>query len=101
MGILSVENRDNILTKHGFKYEHRSVTGELERVYEKCVKFPSIYYGWVAVSIETGEVFIYVEYDCGGEVATYSEQLENKWEDSQDRFFRELDELVTGIASRY
>lgn len=89
MGILSVDNKDNILTKHGFKYEHRSVTGELERVYEKCVKFPSIYYGWVAVSIETGEV------------ATYSNQIETKWEDSQEDFFKELDELVTGIASSY
>lgn len=39
MSILSVDNKDNILTKHGFKYEHRSVTSELERVYEKCVKF--------------------------------------------------------------
>lgn len=100
MGILSedLSQSKNILTEHGFKYTRSSVTGQLRNCFEKRIRFSSLYYGWVAVKVTTGEVYVYVEYECGGEVATYSEQLENKWEDSQEEFFTELDELVTGIS---
>lgn len=99
MGILSedLSQSKNILTEHGFKYTRSSVTGQLLNCFEKRIRFSNLYYGWVAVKT-SGEVYIYVEYECGGEVATYSEQLENKWEDSHEEFFAELDELVTGIS---
>lgn len=102
MGILSEDLSPvkNILTEHGFKYERSSVTGQLQKCFEKCVKFSDLYYGWVAVKTN-GEVFIYVEYDCGGCVAEYSDQIETKWEYSQEDFFKELDEFVTSIALSY
>ena len=102
MGILSedLSQSKNILTEHGFKYEQSSVTGQFQNCFEKCVKFSSLYYGWVAVKTN-GDVYVYVEYECGGEVATYLEHLTNNWEDSQEEFFAELDKLVTSISYTY
>lgn len=75
MGILvdSIEKskEPNILTEHNFEYVKSSCTYNLDNCYERCVKLTSLYDAWVAVKL-TGEVFIYVEYECGGEVEKLS-----------------------------
>ena len=101
MGLLE-EQRDenNILTKNGFKHKGSSVTGQLDDCYEKCIGVGS-YYAWIAVNTETGNVAIYVEYDCGGEVATYTYSLRNSWNDDPDDFFEELDDFATSMLEHY
>ena len=44
---------------------------------------------------------IYVEYDCGGEVATYTHSLRNSWDDDPDDFFEELDDFATSMLEHY
>lgn len=101
MGILQQNcNTNNILTENGFKYKPRSVTGDLKNCFEKCIDL-GLYYAWVAVNINTRRVLIYVEYDCGGEVARYTTNLMHLWEDSEEAFFKELDEYVTDRLEYY
>ena len=101
MGLLT-EQRDenNILTENGFEHKGGNVTGQLDDCYEKCIGVGT-YYAWIAVNTETGHVCIYVEYDCGGEVATYTHSLRNSWDDDPDDFFEELDDFATSMLEHY
>lgn len=101
MGILQQNcNTNNILTENGFKYKPRSVTGDLKNCFEKCIDL-GLYYAWIAVNTDTRRVLIYVEYDCGGEVARYTTNLLHLWKDSEEAFFEELDEYVTDRLEYY
>ncbi|SEF89778.1 hypothetical protein [Lachnospira multipara] len=90
---------NNILTRNGFVKESKSVDGRLDDVYEKCIKLldeECSYYAYVAVNISTNDVHIYVEYDCGGEVASYDATLhESNFEENEEEFINELDRLAT------
>lgn len=103
MGILSNHEPDknNILTEHGFKFKTSNCTGVVQNCYEKYIQLSSLYCAWVAVVPETGFVYIYIEYDCGGLVAEFQNALCKKWEDSQSDFFEELDDYVTSAVSSY
>lgn len=99
MGLLSTARNSNILTENGFKLKDRNVTGELKNCYEKCIDL-GLYYAWISVSPATRRVIIYVEYDCGGEVARYRDNLLHLWSD-QEAFFKDLDEFVTDSLKEY
>ena len=101
MGLLT-EQRDenNILTENGFEHKSSSVTGQLNDCYEKYIGVGP-YDAWIAVNTETGNVCIYVEYACGGEVATYTHSLRNSWDDDPDDFFEELDDFATSMLKHY
>jgi len=102
MGILDSENicPANILLKHGFEYTERNVTGQLTNCYERCLKLSSDFYGYVAVSTVTREVFIYVEWACGGEIASYETTLTSNWYNEKE-FFEELDAYATTMLEEY
>lgn len=102
MGILrnNPSKEKNILTEHGFEYTHSSVTGALQNCYEKVITLDNSYVMWVAVKTDTSDVYFYIEYDCGGQVSSYADQLDSTFDD-EDSFFNELDELVTECASFY
>ena len=101
MGILKETGKgiNNILTKYDFEYEQRSVTGALNNCYEKVIPL-GLYSAWISVKT-SGEVFIYIEYDCGGEVASYDNVINANWNESEVAFFDELDEYVTNILENY
>lgn len=87
--MLESEETSNILTEHGFTFERSSITGKLDNCYEKRI-IDDIDSYWIAVKITTGEVVIYHEYECGGEIDTRMEQINTKWSDSQSEFYEEL-----------
>lgn len=103
MGILreTNETENNILTRYGFEYEQRSVTGHLKNCYEKSISLGPTYVAWVSVKTDTGEVYIYVEYECGGEVMSYESTIVANWNESESAFFDELDEYVTDTLANY
>ena len=101
MGLLENKTSDeNILTKHGFKFKTSSVTGHFKNCYEKTIALDSSYVMWVAVKTDTSEVFIYIEYDCGGEIASREYALDNTFSNER-AFFEELDDIVTMVAEEY
>ncbi len=102
MGILTDSvDKNNILTQNNFKYKSSSCTGELNNCYERCISLTDCYDAWVAVKTDTGEVFTYVEYDCGGEVESIYDHIYINFEDLPRQFFEKLDEIVTDIYERY
>ena len=103
MGILRVpkiHNR-NILTDNGFEYKASNCVGTMEYCYERCVTLSAKYDAWVSVKPETGDVFIYIEYECGGEVYRYNGTVLANWDESESEFFKELDEYVTDTTNFY
>lgn len=103
MGVLfERENTSNLLTLYGFEFVCSSVTGVLSNCYEKALVLSDFYTAWIAVQIETGKGFIYIEYDCGGEVASYDFQMEHtSYSYAPYAFFKELDEIVTEYTESY
>ncbi len=93
MGILAMSN-SNILTENGFTFERCNT-------YEKCVKLSDLYDAFVTVDIVKGYVNVYVEYECGGEVATYDFTISTDFEEYPNDFFNELDEEVTDFLEIY
>lgn len=101
MGMLKRDNGKNILTQYGFTFKERNVNGKLDNCYEKAITLSALYCAWVAVNIETSDVYIYVEYECGGEVSTFDFTLEHNFYDGQEAFFNELDEEVTDYVNSF
>lgn len=99
MGLLAKQSENNILIQNGFKHKASSVTGYLRDCYEKCIDLNQ-YCAWVAVNVKTGNVYIYVEYDCGGEIATYTHNMDASW-NNEDAFFEELDNFTTDKLQQY
>lgn len=93
MGILARSN-SNILTDNGFTLERCNS-------YEKFVKLSDLYDAFVTVDIVKGSVEVYVEYECGGEVATYNFTIRTDFEEHPNKFFNELDEEVTDFLEIY
>lgn len=102
MGILKDYTKsDNILLANGFTRENKSVTGDLIMCYEKVIFLNSCYVAWVSVDIETSQVYVYIEYECGGGVAKFDNELDTDFYVDQESFFRELDDYVTDTVSSY
>ena len=102
MGILKDYTKSsNILLANGFTRENESVTGDLINCYEKVVPLNSCYDAWISVDIETSQVYIYIEYECGGEVARFDNELDADFYVDQESFFAELDNYVTDTVSSY
>lgn len=101
MGILKNTATNNALTNLGFTFERHSVTGELKNCYEKTIKLSDLYYMWVSVSIEMSMASLYIEYECGGEVATYNFLIDCDFNENPDEFITKLDNEVTDIAKMY
>lgn len=101
MGIIKSTSTNNLLTEYGFSYEKRSVTGELKNCYEKTIKLSDTYYAWVAINISTSDVVIYVEFECGGEVATYNFSIDCDFDDDPEKFIDILDKEVTDYTKSY
>lgn len=99
VGILESTSANNILTLNGFEPEATSITGHLHNCYTKYIQLASPYCAYVSVDLNGG-VEIYVEYDCGGEVATYYWQLNTEWNVNPKKFFNELDQIVTEFLNR-
>ena len=101
MGILEKKELepDNIFTRNGFTFESLNATGDLKNCYEKYVELSDTYSAFIAISLETGETVIYIEYECGGEVSSHSTtiSLTDSFGDKRDEYdiFKELDEEVT------
>ena len=93
MGILARSN-SNILTDHGFEEERLNV-------YRKFVELSDLYDAWITVDLRKNSVEIYVEYECGGEVATYNFTIDADFEEYPNQFFDELDEEVTDFLAIY
>ena len=103
MGVL-LGSRSSGLESYGFKHVTSSVDGTLKDCYEKCVYLSDAYCAWVAVRPEfkeDDEVYIYVEYACGGFVASYSPILHHKYYGESQEFLYELDDYVTELAEDY
>ena len=106
MGILKENKKEeiNILTENGFEYGDHSIDYDLHSCYEKCVKLSedeNSYYAWVSVNICNGDVHIYVEYDCGGKIASIDTNIDVNFEENQQEFFEKLDEEVTELLKSY
>ena len=102
MGLLEMptNQQSNILTEHGFTLEKSNVIGTLQCCYERILDF-GLYRAWVSVVTATGDVCIYVDYDCGGEVERHTTVLTAKWLESHDDFFKELDDYVSDMLASY
>jgi hypothetical protein len=102
MGILAETPKSgDILAQNGFTHETKSVNGALTDCYERCVSLSDLYDAFIAVKPETGEVSIYVEYECGGEVASFDTELTASYSMDPEGFFKELDDEVTELTSSY
>ena len=102
MGILADStDKNNILTQNKFKYKSSSCMGELNNCYERCISLTDCYDAWIAVKTDTGEVFIYVEHNCGSEVKAIYDYIYTDFKDSPRQFFEKLDEIVTNVYERY
>lgn len=102
MGIIKSTSTNNLLTTtYGFSYEQHSVTGVLKNCYEKTIKLSNTYYAWIAVDINTSCVVIYIEFECGGEVATYNFTIDCDFNSNPEKFVDLLDEEVTNYIRLY
>lgn len=102
MGLLEMptNQQSNILTKHGFTLEKSNVINTLHCCYERVIDL-GLYQAWLSVVTATGDVCIYVEYNCGGEVARYTTVLKAKWLESHEDFFKELDDYTSDMLDFY
>lgn len=98
MGIL-IGECNNIFLKNGFTYEKHNVLHNIHNCYEKCVSLSDTYDAWISINTDSGKGFIYVEYECGGEVTSYDVELDDNL--STDAMFEKLDEFATNMLSSY
>lgn len=89
---------DYIFIKNGFEKKDRSVTGEIKNCYEKFIEINDLYDMYVAYNIEERKGFIYVEFECGGEVGSFP--FTTYSEDEED-CFKEVMEEVDRIKEMY
>lgn len=85
-------NNGEIFIRNGFTKKERSVTGELKNCYEKFVEINDLYDMWVSYNLEEHKGFIYVEFECGGEVESYS--FDTYCEDEEDCFYEIMAEVI-------
>ena len=100
MGILKENISGNILERNGFTKEVANVNAQLMDCYEKGVALNSTYYAYVAVNCNSSDVYIYIEYNCGGYYAAEEPCISVDYNQDPQRFFDELDEYVTDLAKR-
>ena len=81
-------------------------TIEVEKVYyDEFVKAMRLFCEdnimWVSVNIETSTVVLYIEYKCGGEVATHKFTIDCNFTENLDEFIAKLDDEITDYAKMY
>lgn len=100
MGILKENTSVNILERNGFTKEVANVNALLLDCYEKYVSLTPLYDAYVAVNCNSSDVYIYIEYNCGGYYAAEEPCMSIEYNQDPQRFFDELDEYVTDLAKR-
>lgn len=100
MGLLKETSTDNILIKNGFESRDESIVGTLKFCYTKFIPVSSLYDAFVSVDLD-GNVEIYVEYECGGEVSTIHTHINTDWDYDEEGFFNELDKTATFFLETY
>ncbi len=102
---MKVFHKDSIdrhwILDYGFEKESRTVLGQPCQ-YETCIRSKSgLYCIWVGVDFESLLIHTYVEYECGGEVASHMADFGDVDVDHEDTFMAALDELVGGYLELY
>ena len=89
------------LEDYGFDKCSRTVLGQPCQ-YETCVHSnDGLYCIWVGVNFNALEVYIYVEYECGGEVYRDTIDISDIDVDSEDTFIQVLDDTVSYYVENY
>lgn len=65
---------NKLLESEGFKLEDHSPAG-YDCDYEKVIPHDDIYTLWINVSLKDRKVYFYDEYDCGGEISSYTSKI--------------------------
>ena len=65
---------NKLLESEGFRLEPHSPVG-YDCDYEKVIPHDDIYTLWVNVSLRDRKVYFYDEYDCGGEISSYTSKI--------------------------
>lgn len=65
---------NKLLESEGFELEDHSPEG-YDCDYEKVIPHDDIYSLWVNVSLRDRKVYFYDEYDCGGEIGSYTTKI--------------------------
>ena len=95
------KTENNILTKNKFFFESVNIIGTLTDCYEKYIKINDFYRAYISVDINSSEVYIYIEFINGDEVATYSTKINSKWNQSEENFYNELLDYSEDIINLY
>ena len=89
------------LEDYGFDKCARTVLGQPCQ-YETCVHSNNdLYCIWVGVNFDALEVYIYVEYECGGEVCRYTVDLSDIDVDNENELMQVLDDAVSYYVENY
>ena len=89
------------LEDYGFDKCARTVLGQPCQ-YETCVHSKDdLYCIWVGVNFDALEVYIYVEYECGGEVYRDTLDISDINVGNESKFMQMLDDEVSRYAEGY
>ena len=89
------------LEDYGFDKCSRTVLGQSCQ-YETCVHSKDdLYCIWVGINFDALEVYIYVEYECGGEVCRYTVDLSDVDVDREEALMQVLDDAVSYYVENY
>ena len=89
------------LQDYGFDRESHTVLGQPCQ-FEKCILSElGLYSIWVGVDFNSLQVYIYVEYECGGEVTRHTADFSDVDVDREEPFMEALEELVSYYLETY
>ena len=89
-------NTSHWLQNYGFEFCKNSVTG-LKANFERPLNISDLYCLWISIDTEDEYIHYYLEYQCGGEVWSYGEQLSTNLINDEDSFMVWLDNEVETI----
>ena len=95
MKYFHIKDPKHWITDYGFEEETKTVVS-LPCQYEICLPSESgLYRIWVGVDFKRQLAHIYVEYNCGGEVAKETIDLSYVDTEEADDFMTELDTIIS------
>lgn len=96
MGLIKQNNKNHFLTKYGYDYKNRTVTGLKTPVYQNTYAHDNgLEYLWVDISLSTRTIYLYNEYECGGELWRREEIIPDYIDiENEHEFIDWLDELI-------
>lgn len=99
MNYLTKKGHYHFLEDYGFTQETKTCIGE-PCDYEAVIN-NGTYTLWIGVDIEHLVAHFYLEYDCGGEVERFDEDLSDVAVDDEDCLIPFLDNIVTTTFRRH